>query len=175
MNCDSSFKNQYCRNLNDIDCDIKCREKNAEMYSNELSRNIQLKKNFAAIRNRKLRGETTPAIERAHTAAATAVNSSNNTLSRYMNILKANIENDERRIDDREHNINTKNNEIDQKNTRILRLNNQIENLHNEFLSNKQKIVTGMERNQYKRNTIIMLIILTVIMSGALAYLLINK
>lgn len=194
MNCGQDFKNKYCVNLSDIDCNHKCdMEKNQQNkirkqhqvdrilnnYNRELRRNIQIKNSYSNLTSKKARGNVSFYEKYRYDSRLRRMRSelirSNYRLAQYLENMREIVRDNETLVERKDKLIGSKNNEIEQKNIRIRRINNQINNLQDEFLSNQQKIHTGIERNQYKRNVIIIMIILIVLLSGAMAYLLIKK
>ena len=194
MNCGQDFKNKYCVNLSDIDCNHKCdMEKNQQAkirkqnqvdrilnyYNRELRRNVSLKNSYSALTSEKNRGGMSMygryrAESRLRRMRSELIRS-NYRLAQYLENMREIVKDNENLIDRKDKLISSKDNEIEQKNIRIRRINNQINNLQDEFLSNQQKIHTGIERNQYKRNVIIIMVVLVVLLSAGMAYLLIKK
>ena len=194
MSCGQDFKRRYCINLSDTDCNHKCmiqqyqQEKMKKQnqvdqininYNDELSKNVKLRNNYSTLKTAQARGDF--GLVRSITKPFQLNNmrsqliTSNYRLANYLEQIRNIVKVNETLVNQKDKLILSKDNEIDQKNIRIRRINNQINNLQDEFLSNQQKINSGLERNQYKRNVIIILIVLIIIMTGGMAYLLIKK
>ena len=167
---------ELCEDLSEFECIRKrniCKLRNK--YEAELTSNIRLKKTYSRLKYNSIKYPTANYFKRQLPITESRINISSKRLIDILDSIKLNIEKSKDILNREDESIESKNNQIIQKDKRIQRINNQIGNLQQEFLSNEQKIISGIERNQYKRNIIIFLIILSVLLSGSIAYLLINK
>lgn len=163
VNC-PNFENE-CINLTPYECERKCNlSKLTLKYKKELELNKNLKTNLIRIKYPIENDGISPLNNSEHMKLKNQINESNIKLQNIVNSLKENIENENNILRNKNNKINYKNNIIYQNKNNLNDLNIIINNLRQEILSNQDKLSAGKERNYYKRNIILFLSILIIIL-----------
>ena len=171
--CSQEFIRTQCNYKNDYECRRKCNiSKLKELYEKELN-------NYYTQYNKYLQYKYDRSSSSKQAEAENVIKPKviriNNNLNKILADLKKNIEHTQELIQQQEGDINTKNNNIYKRNKQITDQYNTIVSRQDELESKNRQIDTGIERNQYKRNTMYFLIFLNIVIISVLAGILIKK
>lgn len=175
MSCGINFVKRNCNYKNDYACQRKCNiSKLEQLYNKELNNyyntyTTYLKLKYSVGRN------STVDRRNAETKWRPKVANINARLNKILTDIKANINHTKSLINSQEKEIEIKNNNIYQRNKKITDMANLIDKNTDDYVSKERQIVTGEERNRFRRNSMYFLILLNVIVIGVLGYLLTKK
>ena len=170
--CDAEFIKTQCNYKNDYECRRKCNiMKLKELYSKELQRYYTEYNKYLELKyDRSANKSRNQAL--AESTVRPKVVKINSNLNKILSDLRSNIEHTQELIKTQEQSISTKNNNIYKRNNQITNQFNNITERTDELKSKERQIETGVERNQFKRNTMYFMILLNILIIGTLAYLL---
>ena len=177
MSCDANFIKTHCNYKNDYECQRKCNIlKLKGLYTKELDNYYKTYQTYLNLKYSRgsgsSRGYWRAVAESKWRPKVVAIN---RRLNKILDDLKNNIEHTQSLIDTQEKEIQKKNDVIYKRNRKISKLNSEITEKSDEFVSKEQQIESGIERNNFKRNSMYILIALIVLVAGILAYLLTKK
>jgi septal ring factor EnvC (AmiA/AmiB activator) len=164
MSCGFEFIKKHCNYKNDYMCQRKCNiHKLKQLYNKEL-------RNYYKIYNTYLEMKYSTgnnAVEQRQLAEKEwrpLIVTINKKLNKILKDLKKNIDNTQKLIKSHKKTILVKNNNILTQNKFITRQDDIIKQKYDEYLSKERQVDTGEERNKYKKNTMILMIILNIIL-----------
>lgn len=164
MSCGFEFIKKHCNYKNDYMCQRKCNiQKLKDLYNEELRNyyktyNTYLELKYStgnnAVENRQIaEQEWRPLIV-----------TQNTKLNKILQDLKKNITHTQNLINSQKKKISIKNNNILSQNKYITHQDDMIQQKYDQYLSKERQVDTGIERNKYKKNTMILMIILNIIL-----------
>lgn len=172
MSCGKPFVMSQCNHRDDYECKRKC---NIYKLKNSYERNLSDYRDTYTkyIKNKYTTGSNKSTMQAyAEYTLKPKLIKLNNKLNSILGDLKQNIEYTNDLINKKHSVIATKNNSIYRRNSRITELDEQMNERKSEIRTKENQIDVVREKNNYKRNSMIILIIINMFILAGFGYFL---